>query len=73
MAWAGGKNGREIIDRLLPQIKVNNFQKFFILFIKNLLSNNGSFYLIVIEENNPNEIIYQMTKEGFNSFIILKK
>ncbi|KAJ2848608.1 HemK methyltransferase member 2 [Coemansia brasiliensis] len=43
-AWAGGAYGREVLDQLLPQIHT-------------LLSQNGRFYLVVIEENKPEEII----------------
>ncbi|XP_056157136.1 methyltransferase N6AMT1 isoform X2 [Lampris incognitus] len=43
-AWAGGRRGREVIDRFLPMVT-------------QLLSSKGVFYLITIEENNPEEII----------------
>ncbi|XP_053165496.1 methyltransferase N6AMT1 isoform X2 [Hemicordylus capensis] len=43
-AWAGGKNGREVIDRLIP-------------LVSDLLSAKGLFYLVTIKENNPDEII----------------
>uniref|UniRef100_A0A6V7I7S1 Methyltransferase HEMK2 n=1 Tax=Bracon brevicornis TaxID=1563983 RepID=A0A6V7I7S1_9HYME len=42
--WAGGKDGREVMDRLFP-------------FIPNLLSSQGIFYLVVIKENKPSDII----------------
>lgn len=39
-SWAGGINGREVMDRLFPKIP-------------NLLSPNGIFYLLVLKENKP--------------------
>lgn len=39
-AWAGGKNGRRVIDRLLPMIPT-------------LLSNGGVAFMVVIPENKP--------------------
>ncbi|KAM8872244.1 methyltransferase N6AMT1 [Synchiropus picturatus] len=50
-AWAGGHKGREVTDRLLPHIP-------------KLLSSNGLFYLVTIAENDPDEIIHLMSKEG---------
>ena len=39
-SWAGGIDGREVIDRLLPQIP-------------GLLTPKGIFYLLVLRENKP--------------------
>ncbi|KAJ2162438.1 HemK methyltransferase member 2 [Coemansia sp. RSA 552] len=51
-AWAGGQNGREVLDLLLPQIP-------------QLLSPaTGRFYLVVIEQNRPDEIIGILGKSG---------
>ncbi|XP_034408027.1 methyltransferase N6AMT1 isoform X2 [Cyclopterus lumpus] len=50
-AWAGGKRGREVTDRLLPVVA-------------QLLSSNGLFYLITIAENEPEEIIRLLGKHG---------
>ncbi|XP_049919304.1 methyltransferase N6AMT1 isoform X2 [Epinephelus moara] len=50
-AWAGGKRGREVTDRLLPVVA-------------QLLSSKGLFYLITIAENNPEEIICSLGKCG---------
>ena len=38
-SWAGGRKGREVIDRFLPQVR-------------HLLSPNGVLYLVTIEEND---------------------
>ncbi|XP_018106713.1 N-6 adenine-specific DNA methyltransferase 1 L homeolog isoform X1 [Xenopus laevis] len=50
-AWAGGKNGREVMDRFFP-------------FVSKLLSPTGIFYLIVLKDNNPDEILENMRTEG---------
>eukprot|EP00079_Xenopus_tropicalis_P013219 XP_002941300.1 PREDICTED: hemK methyltransferase family member 2 [Xenopus tropicalis] len=50
-AWAGGKNGREVMDRFFP-------------FVPKLLSPTGIFYLIVLKENNPDEILENMRMYG---------
>ncbi|CAF98196.1 unnamed protein product [Tetraodon nigroviridis] len=42
-AWAGGRRGREVTDRFLPVVA-------------QLLSTEGSFYLITIAENDPGEV-----------------
>ncbi|KAM8973169.1 methyltransferase HEMK2 [Pelodytes ibericus] len=46
-AWAGGKNGREVMDKLFP-------------LVPKLLSPTGVFYLLVLKENNPEEILEKM-------------
>ncbi|XP_062982793.1 methyltransferase N6AMT1 isoform X2 [Elgaria multicarinata webbii] len=50
-AWAGGKNGREVMDRLIP-------------LVSDLLSAKGLFYLVTIKENNSDEIIETLQKCG---------
>ncbi|KAF0974335.1 hypothetical protein FDP41_006367 [Naegleria fowleri] len=62
-AYAGGENGREVIDRFLPMVK-------------NILSPNGVFYFVLIEDNNPQEIMKLMSQEEYGSFqssVVLKK
>lgn len=39
-AWAGGRNGRQVMDRFFP-------------LVPDLLSPRGFFYLVTIKENNP--------------------
>ncbi|KAG0253602.1 HemK methyltransferase member 2 [Actinomortierella ambigua] len=53
-SWAGGIDGREVIDQFLP-------------FVKDLLSPKGAFYLVVIEENKPEEICNILHQDGFDS------
>lgn len=43
-SWAGGNHGRQVIDRLLPEVT-----KF--------LSEHGVFYMVVIKENNIGQYI----------------
>jgi len=52
--WAGGARGRLVMDRLFPHVST-------------LLSNKGVFYLVVIKENDPDEIIALFKREyGFS-------
>jgi len=59
-AWAGGIDGREVIDRVLP-------------LISHFLSMNGVFYLVVINENKPLEIEKVMDSYGFTMTIVLSR
>lgn len=43
-AWAGGTNGRKVMERVFPKIP-------------DILSNTGIFYLLVIKENDPENIL----------------
>ncbi|OBZ89751.1 HemK methyltransferase family member 2 [Choanephora cucurbitarum] len=60
-AWAGGIDGREVIDELLP-------------YVKDILSPQGIFYLLLINENKPDEVVEIMkTKYGMKAKIILQR
>ncbi|KAJ2150186.1 HemK methyltransferase member 2 [Coemansia sp. RSA 637] len=59
-AWAGGACGRQVLDVLLPQVP-------------ELLSPNGRFYLITIEENKPNEIIEFLELRGLRGTRIMER
>ncbi|XP_032721377.1 methyltransferase N6AMT1 isoform X3 [Lontra canadensis] len=59
-AWAGGRNGREVMDRFLP-------------LAADLLSPRGLFYLVTIRENNPEEILEAMTTRGLRGTIALSR
>eukprot|EP00501_MAST-03F_sp_TOSAG23-6_P000450 GSMAST32.ASY1.ANO1.463.1 assembled CDS len=51
--WAGGIDGREVIDRTLP-------------LIKELLSPIGVFYLVVVIENKPKELAEAAARIGLS-------
>ncbi|CAO3620343.1 unnamed protein product [Mucor hiemalis] len=60
-SWAGGIDGREVIDQLLP-------------LVKDILSPQGLFYLLLIEENRPKEIVEIMKNDyKMNAEIILQR
>ncbi|XP_075766473.1 methyltransferase HEMK2 [Pelodiscus sinensis] len=59
-AWAGGKNGREVMDRLFP-------------LVPDLLSTGGLFYLVTVKENNPDEILETMKKYGLRGTRVLSR
>eukprot|EP00112_Aurelia_sp_Birch-Aquarium-sp1_P009809 Seg2129.1 transcript_id=Seg2129.1/GoldUCD/mRNA.D3Y31 product="HemK methyltransferase family member 2" protein_id=Seg2129.1/GoldUCD/D3Y31 len=59
-AWAGGIDGREVIDRFLPSA------------VK-LLSDKGVFYMVVIDKNKPEEVSRIMKEYGFCSDIVMKR
>uniref|UniRef100_A0A8C3WKS1 Methyltransferase HEMK2 n=1 Tax=Catagonus wagneri TaxID=51154 RepID=A0A8C3WKS1_9CETA len=59
-AWAGGRNGREVMDRFFP-------------LAPELLSPRGLFYLVTIKENNPEEILKTMKTEGLQGTIVLSR
>ncbi|ETW04418.1 hypothetical protein, variant 2 [Aphanomyces invadans] len=52
-AWAGGKHGREVIDRVLP-------------LVHDVLTPRGVFYMVVVAENKPNDIARIMLSQGFH-------
>lgn len=59
-AWAGGIRGREVIDRLLPKLP-------------DLLSTQGVFYILLVEENEPAEIQAIVHNLGLASKILIKQ
>ncbi|NXG33122.1 HEMK2 methyltransferase, partial [Dromaius novaehollandiae] len=59
-SWAGGKNGREVMDRIFP-------------LVADLLSTAGLFYLVTIKENNPDEILEIMKKHGLEGTRVLSR
>jgi release factor glutamine methyltransferase len=59
-AWAGGKDGREVMNRLFP-------------FIDHLLSEDGVFYLVCIKQNRIEEIQKIFNEIKFNMEIVLSR
>ncbi len=59
-SWAGGTDGREVTDRLLP-------------LIPSLLSDNSVFYLVAIKENKPHEIGMMLAKSGLKMTTVLER
>ncbi|XP_018422844.1 PREDICTED: hemK methyltransferase family member 2 [Nanorana parkeri] len=59
-AWAGGNNGREVMDRIFPLVPT-------------LLSPKGSFYLLVLKDNNPDEIVEQLKSYGLQGSKLLSR
>lgn len=59
-SWAGGQQGRTVIDRVLPVVK-------------RLLSSKGLFYLVTLKANDPSEICEVMKKKGFSSCILIQR
>ena len=71
-SWAGGDRGREVIDRLIPAIKVVSvlaqcgFSRaaHTTLCVQDMLSPNGVFYMLVVQDNDPDEIAQLFAKDG---------
>lgn len=59
-AWAGGQDGREVIDRVLPRVD-------------EWLSPTGVFYMVVVEENKPDEIARVMAEMGFETRTVMAR
>ena len=59
-AWAGGNNGREVMDRLFP-------------LIPNILTQNGVFYLVCIKPNRIEEIESLFSDLHFKMDVVLSR
>ncbi|XP_049282869.1 methyltransferase N6AMT1 [Anopheles funestus] len=59
-AWAGGVNGRIVIDRVLADLH-------------RLLSPEGIFYLLLLKENKPAEVLKQLQRTKFRGRIIKER
>ena len=59
-AWAGGKQGREVIDQFLP-------------LLPRLLAPTGCCYMILVEENRPADVSRVLAQLGFTGEVIKSK
>ncbi|XP_030521652.1 methyltransferase N6AMT1 [Rhodamnia argentea] len=59
-AWAGGVDGRTVIDRILPVVD-------------KLLSGRGWLYMVTLTTNNPLQICRQMKARGYASRIVVQR
>ncbi|PWN32864.1 S-adenosyl-L-methionine-dependent methyltransferase [Meira miltonrushii] len=60
-SWAGGSLGRRLLDELLPQLP-------------HLLSpNGGRFYFVAIKQNQPEELVEQLSSYGLTADICLSR
>lgn len=59
-AWAGGENGRTVIDRILP-------------IADKLLSDRGWLYMVTLTANNPCQICSIMMEKGYASRIVVQR
>lgn len=59
-SWAGGEDGREVIDRLAP-------------FVPRLLSPKGLYYLLVLKQNKPDDICRIMEAAGMQSRVVISR
>jgi release factor glutamine methyltransferase len=57
-AWAGGKDGREVIDRLLPDVA------------DVLTPNGGALLMILLEQNKPKEVIAILERAGLTCDVV---
>ena len=59
-SWAGGERGREVTDRLLPQLP-------------ELLAADGVFYLVAIRENDAADLREVMARLGFEMELVMSR
>ncbi|KAL7611951.1 hypothetical protein Lser_V15G06681 [Lactuca serriola] len=59
-AWAGGENGRSVIDRILPVAD-------------NLLSDRGWLYMLFLAANDPLQICLEMRDKGYGAKIVVQR
>lgn len=59
-SWAGGEDGRKVIDKILPVAD-------------KLLSDKGWLYMVALTANNPSDICLVMREKGYASRIILQR
>ena len=59
-AWAGGVRGREVIDRFLP-------------LVDEVLSACGVLYLLLLEQNDPDDVTHVLSGYGLDCTVVLRR
>jgi release factor glutamine methyltransferase len=59
-AWAGGVDGRVVIDRFLP-------------ILRRIISPEGVAYLVLVTENKPKEIANMLSEWNLKGEIVLRR
>lgn len=59
-SWAGGEDGRQVINRILPVVD-------------ELLSDKGCLYMVTLTANNPSQICRLMMEKGYSSRIVVQR
>lgn len=59
-SWSGGIDGREVIDKVLKDLN-------------RILTMTGVFYLLLVKENRPSDIISELKHKQFNGIIIMER
>nr|XP_015217206.1 PREDICTED: hemK methyltransferase family member 2 isoform X4 [Lepisosteus oculatus] len=59
-SWAGGRRGREVMDRLFP-------------LVPQLLSSQGLFYLVTVQDNDPEEILQLLGQSGLRGEVCISR
>ncbi|OEL25020.1 HemK methyltransferase family member 2 [Dichanthelium oligosanthes] len=54
-SWAGGLNGRQVINRILPAVR-------------EILSERGWLYMVALEDNDPLDICHLMSEMGHSEY-----
>jgi release factor glutamine methyltransferase len=60
-SWAGGSLGRRLLDELLPQLP------------QLLAQNGGRFYFVAIKQNQPEQLVQQLSSYGLTAKICLSR
>jgi len=79
-AWAGGKDGRRVIDRFLPLLPLlltkptsTTADTETEIWTETEVKGGGRCYLVLVEENKPAEIAQQLRRVGLLGEIVLRR
>ena len=59
-SWAGGLRGRQVLDRLLPDVD-------------RLMAEDGVWYCVMLKENEPEEVREAMRLQGWESAVVRRR